>query len=103
MGQTTVVHPAAAAELLSALITAPDLPGAACVAERDLSDACLERQAGRAYGSVYARAIRICARCPALAPCAAWVDSLPLNERPFGVTAGRVRHRERTPCPPLQP
>jgi hypothetical protein len=90
-GTLTGVHPAAAAELLSALTAAPDLPGAACVSERDVFDACLERGSG---GRFYARAIRVCAGCPVLGACGAWVRSLPVRERPYGVTAGLIRrHR----------
>ncbi len=58
------------AALIATVITTPDLPGAACVAQRDTFDACTDRQAGRAYGNTYDRAIRICAGCVALVPCA---------------------------------
>ncbi|MFL0276992.1 WhiB family transcriptional regulator [Mycobacterium sp. SMC-19] len=33
-------------------------------------------------------AIRICARCPALAECRTWVEAQPSRRRPTGVTAG---------------
>ncbi len=81
-------------DLLHELTAGPDLRGAACVAERDVFDMCLERGVA---GRVYELAIRICAQCPALAPCADWIDSLPLDERPYGVTAGQIRYRGRTP------
>ncbi len=80
-----------AAQLLATLATTPNLPGAACVTERETFDACLERGA---KGTIYAQAIRICAQCPALGPCAAWVHSLPVRKRPLGVTAGLI-HRSR--------
>ncbi len=83
-----VVHPAAAVELLSALAATPDLPGAACVREREVFDACLERGAGY---RLYPLAIRVCAKCPALAACRAWVSTLPPGKRPYGVTAGLTR------------
>lgn len=35
-------------------------------------------------------AVSICKRCPALTACAAWVDSLPLSQRPAGVVAGHI-------------
>jgi WhiB family redox-sensing transcriptional regulator len=85
------VDPAAAAELLSALRVAPDLPRAACVGEREVFDNCLE-PGGKAHAA-YALAVRICAQCPALPDCAAWIDSLPAADRPFGVTAGQIRRR----------
>jgi len=79
------------AELIATVITTPDLPLAACVAERDIFDACTDRQAGSAYEGVYAGAIRVCSRCPALGDCRRWVTGLPMNQRPYGVTAGLVR------------
>jgi hypothetical protein len=69
---------------------APDLRGAACVAHRDVFDACLTRRRN-APADAHAAAIGVCRCCPALARCRAWVDGLPPGERPFGVTAGRVR------------
>ncbi|MGK2904509.1 MAG: hypothetical protein ACSLE7_16895, partial [Mycobacterium sp.] len=35
-------------------------------------------------------ALRICAGCPALDRCRAWLDRLPINRRPRGVVAGAV-------------
>jgi hypothetical protein len=35
-------------------------------------------------------AVKACRRCPALAACKAWFNSLPAKERPTGVVAGRV-------------
>ncbi len=77
-----------AAQLLATLATTPNLPGAACVAERETFDACLEPWAST---RICAAAIRVCATCPALGPCAAWVHSLPIRKRPLGVTAGLIR------------
>ncbi len=77
-----------AAQLLATIATTPSLPGAACVADREVFDAVLERGSSR----LYPVAIRICAQCPALAPCRAWVNSMPIDERPHGVTAGQVRN-----------
>jgi hypothetical protein len=76
-----------AIDLLRELAATPDLPGAACVGERDVFDACTERGAHR----VYTLAVRICSQCPALAACSAWLNSLPVEERPHGVTAGVIR------------
>jgi hypothetical protein len=78
-----------AVDLLHAIATTPDLPGAACVGHLEIFDACSSRAAGRP--GTYARAVRICATCPALTACRAWVLSLPSRERPPGVTAGLVK------------
>jgi WhiB family redox-sensing transcriptional regulator len=82
-----------AIDLLRTLTDTPNLPGAACVEHRDIFDACLGKAAGRPL--TYTRAIRVCARCPALRECFAWVSSLPASERPYGVTAGIVRSGRR--------
>jgi hypothetical protein len=84
----TVLMPTAV-DLLHTLATTPDLPGAACTSHRDVFDACTDRRAR----FTYRRAIRICAACPVLLQCSAWISSLPPAERPFGVTAGRIRRR----------
>ena len=79
------------AELIATVITTPDLPGAACVDDRDTFDAATDRQAGRAYSGIYDQATKVCARCPALSDCRRWVTGLPMNQRPYGVTGGLVR------------
>ena len=81
----------AVAEMLDAL-TGPNLHGAACADHRDLFDACFTRKAGPA---TYARAVEICAGCPVLTQCAAWVTDLPPRQRPFGVTGGVFRRQQR--------
>jgi hypothetical protein len=78
-----------AVDLLHTIATTPNLRGAACVQHRNVFDACLTHAAGP---TVYAKAIRICATCPALAACRAWVAGLPPRERPRGVIAGLIRH-----------
>ncbi len=80
-----------AVDLLRELAATPDLPGAACVAEREVFDACLEKGCSHAYPL----AIRICSGCAALRACSAWIESLPIDERPHGVTAEIVRGRYR--------
>jgi hypothetical protein len=79
------------AALIATVITTPDLPLAACVTERETFDACTDRQAGSAYDDAYGRAVRICAGCAALGDCRRWVTGLPVNRRPYGVTAGLIR------------
>jgi hypothetical protein len=80
-----------AVDLLHTLATTPNLPGAACVSHRDVFDARTDRRAQ----FTNRRAIRICAGCPVLLECSAWISSLPLSERPFGVTAGRIRQQQQ--------
>jgi hypothetical protein len=80
-----------AVDLLHTLGTTPDLPGAACVEHRDIFDACTDRRARTSYR----HAIHICTGCPVLGACSAWITSLPLSERPFGVTAGRIRQQQQ--------
>ena len=73
------------AELLAALEGAPNLPGAACVSAeaRAVFDSVLE-----ARGRAGAAAGAICATCPALQQCRAWLDALPVSQRPAGTIAG---------------
>jgi hypothetical protein len=78
-------------ELIATVVTTPDLPGAACVDERETFDAATSRQAGSPYGGIYDRAVKICAGCAALGDCRRWVTGLPVNQRPYGVTAGLIR------------
>jgi WhiB family redox-sensing transcriptional regulator len=70
-------------ELLTAVHT-PELTGASCRNHLDTFDAAERSPVAQA------QARRICAGCPALAACAAWLASLPAASRPFGVTAGHL-------------
>lgn len=81
--------------LLDSLSLAPSLPGAACAGRWELFDHAAEAKttglaAGRAQAKAQDEALRVCAGCPQLEPCKAWVDSLPRNKRPYGVVAGRL-------------
>jgi WhiB family transcriptional regulator, redox-sensing transcriptional regulator len=78
------------ASLAAAITPVPNLKGAACAGRSDLFDPARYHSADRAHRE--ARALAICARCPALGACRAWFASLPAAQRPFGVIAGRV-HR----------
>jgi Transcription factor WhiB len=69
-------------ELLDDLSHAPSLRGALCRGHPELFDA-VNRHDPR-----IAAARAICASCPVLAECHAWLVSLPAGLRPSGVVAG---------------
>jgi WhiB family transcriptional regulator, redox-sensing transcriptional regulator len=70
----------------------PPLPGARCKGREELFDQtitqpdCGSRRHHR--GLCQKAAVQVCAGCPALAQCAAWVDNLPRGKRPVGVVGG---------------
>jgi len=71
----------------------PALPGARCRGRTELFDATIHPERGGSIDDLqYARnrASDLCGACPALNRCRAWVDSLPPNQRPHGVIAGRL-------------
>ncbi|MBN7411169.1 hypothetical protein [Mycobacteroides abscessus] len=77
---------------------APRLPGALCRGKSEIFDV-EDATDPRAQ-----QALELCARCPALAACAAWIDGLPPTLRPAGVVAGRLpttplKKRARGPSP----
>ena len=77
------------AELIATVITTPDLPGASvCRAPRDLRR--LQRPPGRQSLRRHLRpgGPHLRRRCPVLGNCRRWVTGLPMNQRPYGVTAG---------------
>lgn len=97
----TPVHPptfTSVTELLAELAAGiPALRGARCVGSHELFDAAITAERnGRPEEAREARdyarraALELCAQCPALDPCRAWLDSLPAPQRPPGVIAGRV-------------
>ncbi|ULE32585.1 hypothetical protein [Mycobacterium sp. IDR2000157661] len=82
---------------MSALLAGvPDLPGARCKGKADLYERTVAVQ--RADGeptrdeldTARAAALALCAECPSLVPCRAYVDGLRPSQRPHGVIAGRV-------------
>lgn len=83
-------------ELLAALAHGiPELPGARCRNHRALFDATCTPAGDEDTQLVALRQARkaaqaVCAACPALAQCRAWVESLPLSDRPGGVVAGEL-------------
>ncbi len=74
----------------------PALPGAACKARFDLYERTIgeHHAAGRLtkpeLDDARREALRLCAGCPALTRCRAWLDALPMSRRPNGVVAGVV-------------
>lgn len=74
----------------------PALPGAACKARVDLYERTISEHhaAGRLtkteLDDARREALRLCASCPALTRCRAWLSALPLSRRPAGVVAGVV-------------
>lgn len=80
-------------DTLVAELATPVLPGARCRGRHELFDAAIgEGQRGAKDDRDYARdaAVRICRQCPALGSCRQWFESLPDEQRPFGVTAAVV-------------
>lgn len=80
----------AAAELAAVLGSLPDLRGALCAGRPSLWDERAPEEEDSDTAARYRLAIAECARCPALAACRRWVESLPPSKRPPGVTAGWV-------------
>jgi hypothetical protein len=82
-------------ELLNQLAQSglPPLPGARCRGRESLFDQTIDQAPGDYFGDDlrYARnaAQAICASCPVLAQCDAWVQSLPRPKRPRGIIGGR--------------
>jgi hypothetical protein len=74
-------------------VQTPRLTGAACRGQAELFDAA-NRHDPRIAG---ARAI--CASCPVLGACRAWLVGLPVGLRPCGVVAGRYCPPPRSPAP----
>lgn len=77
-------------DLLAALAAAPDLKGAMCVGKWKLFDPACRGEGTEKAAERHAVALELCARCPALARCREYVDSLKPSQRPRGVVAGRV-------------
>jgi WhiB family redox-sensing transcriptional regulator len=75
--------------VLVALGGAPDLAGARCKGRWDLWDEVDDPE-------VIEYTTQQCLRCPVLAECWLWIDSLKPSRRPIGVCAGEV-YREPVP------
>lgn len=85
------------AALLDELALAPNMPAARCAGRHELYDAAIESASART------EALRLCAGCPELAPCAAWFDGLRQKHRPLGVVAGRLNIGRTRPERPTNP
>jgi|GEM_PF-3489846 len=82
----SAASPGDAADAITALLAGvPRLPGASCHGDSRTFD--LEPDADREDVDY---AIEICKACPALTACREWVRSLPPEQRPSGVVAGRL-------------
>jgi hypothetical protein len=69
--------------LFGIIAAIPDLPGAACRGTAPMFDEDHDEGA----------ALALCSHCSALQPCPAWFDALAPRERPEGVVAGLIHHR----------
>lgn len=77
----------------------PALPNAACRGQSELFDPANPGEDELHVARRHAIAVDICATCPVLQRCRAWVDTLPPNARPAGVIAGQTpppHNRRRT-------
>lgn len=59
---------------------------------RDLDGPRSEWESVESAEARHAEAVELCRRCPVLAECRAWLDSLSASQRPAGVVAGCVTH-----------
>jgi hypothetical protein len=79
-------------DLIAAVGAAPCLPGARCRGKYHLFDAAAPGEDTDTVAAIHAQALSLCQRCPSLARCKDWFDSLPPKKRPHGVVAGRVNN-----------
>ena len=82
--------------LAAAVRGIPHLPGAACRYRWELFDHPPNSDPDD-LDYAHTAALGICAQCPALASCSQWFESLPEQQRPPGVVAGRVNQSRPTP------
>lgn len=82
------------ADLLAELAVAPRLDGALCRGHSELFDPAERGDDTSDTAERLAYAVRVCRHCPALDACRRWFDSLPLRQRPRGVTAGFINGKE---------
>ena len=76
-----------------AALGVPALPGARCRNRGWLFDERGPHETDATATQRHNQALTLCRQCEALDACAAWVDSLPVRKRPFGVIANRIRTR----------
>lgn len=87
-------------DLLQVMAGTPRLDGALCRGRHewfDLPDRRAPRQEARRHIN---RAKQLCAACPALTPCAQWLNQLAPRHRPPGIVAGQTttRRTKRKPA-----
>ena len=87
---------ARAVSIYAALLGIPTLDGANCAGQWSLFDEPEKKDRDRT--DVVDYALRLCELCPALADCRAWLNGLPLDERPTGVIAGEYHPFIRRPA-----
>lgn len=80
--------------ILEAVGAAPCLPGARCRGKHHLFDVAALHEPPKAVEARHRPALGLCSRCPALARCQDWFNSLPPRQRPEGVVAGKLRPAE---------
>ncbi len=73
----------------------PALPDAACKGRHELFDPQPDDRHPDIARRLEQTALTICRTCPALEPCRAWLAGLEPDQRPYGVTAGKVRRERR--------
>ena len=78
--------------MVSQLADIPNLPGARCRGRTELYDTAAGGRPHHPADVDYARgaALRLCHQCPALDRCTEWLESLPAQQQPRGVVAGRL-------------
>ena len=76
-------------DLAAILSASTNLRDGACVGDWATFDPKGESESPEDAGRRHNRAITICATCPVLAECKAWLAGLPKRQRPSGVIAGR--------------
>jgi hypothetical protein len=76
--------------LAAAVRGIPHLPGAACRYRRELFDPPAPYADPDDAAYIEAAALKLCQQCTALASCSRWFESLPKQQRPPGVVAGRL-------------
>ncbi|MCV7141404.1 hypothetical protein H7J76_19795 [Mycolicibacterium fortuitum] len=72
------------------LFTTPELPGALCRGRWALFDPADRDDDHQVVERLHTEAVALCSRCPALAACQSWLESLPAHKRPTGIVAGRL-------------
>jgi hypothetical protein len=77
--------------ILEAVGAAPCLPGALCRGRHALFDPAAPGENPETTDARHEQALTLCAHCPSLERCAAWLASLKPQHRPCGVVAGVVR------------